>query len=606
MIHEIWSPSRPTFKRLRFRKGLNIVSVRRTAKASQTGKRNAAGKSSLIDIIHFLFGGNREAGSPLSAPELAADTFEMICDVGGAKVAITRSLEKPQRIIVEGETQAWPRAPEIDHETGEVSASIEEWNDILGRVMFGLPPSANIGTGEFLSFRACFPYFARRQRVGGYADWRRHLIQQRPVAWQVALATLFGLDREGPLALYRIKEADRQKGQLEKLLKSEFATIAMPSTARLRINVRKLQRQLSRLEGQLNGYKVIDLYDDVVSEANTLQRAIDEQTNANVLDDELARDIAAAMQSELPPALPDLVQLYKEANVVLGSEVLKRYDEVDEFHRAVVSNRRDHLHAEARDAERRIEERKRHIADLSLRRNELLEIVNSGGALVQYRKLDNQLAAVRSQFEATQRQLELAEKLDTMRSDLKVQRAEAERKISQDLIERKSIVEEAAIIFDDISQRLYDQPAIFDIVADKEGLNFKIEAPEIASDGIKQVQIFTFDLTLATLCARRGTWPGFLIHDSHIFDGVDGRQIAKALQIASERVAELGGQYIITMNSDDLEKSEREGGISFAKYIVEPELDDSPTGCLFGFRFATVDDPLDRPVPNYPPALRDE
>src|ERR1700722_20672610 len=98
MIHEIWSPSRATFKRLRFRKGLNIVSVRRSAKASQTGKRNAAGKSSLIDIIHFLFGGNREAGSPLSAPELGDDAFKAQCDVAGAKIAISRSNSNPREI----------------------------------------------------------------------------------------------------------------------------------------------------------------------------------------------------------------------------------------------------------------------------------------------------------------------------------------------------------------------------------------------------------------------------------------------------------------------------------------------------------------------------
>ena len=132
MIHEIWSPSRPSFKRLRFKPGLNIVSVRRTAKASMTGKRNAAGKSSLIDIIHFLFGANREAGSPLSAAELASDVFEMVCDIGGSKVAIIRSLEKPQRVIIEGETKSWPRALEINGETGEVSATIDEWTDLLG------------------------------------------------------------------------------------------------------------------------------------------------------------------------------------------------------------------------------------------------------------------------------------------------------------------------------------------------------------------------------------------------------------------------------------------------------------------------------------------
>ena len=71
-----------------------------------------------------------------------------------------------------------------------------------------------------------------------------------------------------------------------------------------------------------------------------------------------------------------------------------------------------------------------------------------------------------------------------MRADLKVQRAEAERRIKQDLKERSSLVEEASIVFDEISQKLYDQPAVFDIVANKDGLDFKIEAPEIASDGI--------------------------------------------------------------------------------------------------------------------------
>jgi uncharacterized protein YydD (DUF2326 family) len=396
------------------------------------------------------------------------------------------------------------------------------------------------------------------------------------------------------VSLYRIKEADRQKSQLEKLLKTEFAAINMPSTARLRINARKLERQLARLESQLSGFRVVDFYDDLLDEANTLQQSIDQLTNANVLDDELARDIKTAIESEHPPGLPDLQQLYKEAGVVLRDQVLKRYDQVEEFHRAVVSNRREHLTSELEDASARIQQRRDETARKSERRNEILATLSTGGALTQYRKLDGQLHTVRGDLDTVRRQLELAEKIDAMRADLKVQRAEAERRIKQDLKQRGALVEEASIVFDEISQKLYDQAAVFDIVANKDGLDFKIEAPEIASDGIRQVQIFTFDLTVATLCARRGCWPGFLIHDSHIFDGVDGRQIALALNTAADQLKSLGGQYIVTMNSDDLEKAEREGKVSFADYIVEPELDDSPTGCLFGFRFATADDPLHR------------
>lgn len=40
--------------------------------------------------------------------------------------------------------------------------------------------------------------------------------------------------------------------------------------------------------------------------------------------------------------------------------------------------------------------------------------------------------------------------------------------------------------------------------------------------------IFCFDLTLAVLAHRHGRGPDFLIHDSHLYDGVDERQIAKS------------------------------------------------------------------------------
>jgi uncharacterized protein YydD (DUF2326 family) len=83
MIHEVWSPSRPSFKRLRFRPGLNIVSVRRTAAAASTGKRNAAGKSSLVDIIHFLFGGKRFIICQVGRPKTARNSGRFVRGIEG-------------------------------------------------------------------------------------------------------------------------------------------------------------------------------------------------------------------------------------------------------------------------------------------------------------------------------------------------------------------------------------------------------------------------------------------------------------------------------------------------------------------------------------------
>jgi uncharacterized protein YydD (DUF2326 family) len=99
------------------------------------------------------------------------------------------------------------------------------------------------------------------------------------------------------------------------------------------------------------------------------------------------------------------------------------------------------------------------------------------------------------------------------------------------------------------------------------------------------MQIFCFDMMLMRLCAERHIGPGFLVHDSHIFDGVDERQIAKALQIGESTARELNFQYIVTMNSDAVPK-EFPAGFDLSKYVLPVHLTDATEdGGLFGIRF---------------------
>lgn len=155
MIREIWSATRPTFKHLRFGVGLNIVLVKRTDQAGPAGKRNAAGKSSLIDVIHFLFGGNNEKSSPLAAPELSHDDFKVTIDFMGEQLTITRSLNEPSKVILEGNFRHWPIQPDVDRKTGLVTMSIATWCRLLGHVMFGMP-TIESQVGEFCRSAVAF------------------------------------------------------------------------------------------------------------------------------------------------------------------------------------------------------------------------------------------------------------------------------------------------------------------------------------------------------------------------------------------------------------------------------------------------------------------
>jgi len=87
------------------------------------------------------------------------------------------------------------------------------------------------------------------------------------------------------------------------------------------------------------------------------------------------------------------------------------------------------------------------------------------------------------------------------------------------------------------------------------------------------------------LSLRRGRSPGFLVHDSHLFDGVDERQVGKALDLGAKLAKQEGFQYIVTMNSDAIPK-EVPSGFQIEEYTLPIRLTDaSEDGGLFGFRF---------------------
>ncbi|MDT0398505.1 MULTISPECIES: DUF2326 domain-containing protein [Streptomyces] len=97
------------------------------------------------------------------------------------------------------------------------------------------------------------------------------------------------------------------------------------------------------------------------------------------------------------------------------------------------------------------------------------------------------------------------------------------------------------------------------IEADRNSLTITPRIDSDGSRGISNMVIFCFDLTLAVLAHRHGRGPDFLIHDSHLYDGVDDRQVAAALKLAAEVTVEENLQYIVTINTDSLGMAAQRG-----------------------------------------------
>lgn len=587
MIREIRS-SRPTFKALKLKAGLNlIVADRSKAQPAELRTRNGAGKSSLVDILRFILGGEiRKGRDVLAAPEIADDIFSADFSLGSDQVSANRSPSGKGKIFLDSTPSLnWPVQPVIDEKTGSVWFSAKAWSNLIGRELFGLPDERYIEPGSNLSANSCLAYFCRRSRDGGFYTWTLTHRSQSLNRQAVPLFYLLGLDVDAALKFVRLDETKSAAAELRKAVKQGLLAQAVGSRGHLVNELIRARRKVERLNDRLSDRNILEFYGSYEREAASVDHRIQEINDLNFLDERLISNIKSAMDSETAPALPDVSRLYQDAGVTLPAVTLRSYEDVEKFHEAVVRNRRAHLEVELKEAGERIIIRSSEREKLLNRLASIRDLLSTGLSLGDHRKLETELVSAEATVAELSNRLELADRFENLKVDLRARKVEAERALRNVLTEQKETIFEAIQRFQEISARIYERSAEFNIEMTGNGPRFTIKEPAIASEGINNMEIFTFDLMLAQMAHSRGRWPGFLVHDSHLFDGVDGRQIGMALEVARSVIEEIGGQYIVTMNSDDLEKAQKESGLDFSAFIVEPRLADDATGGLFGFRF---------------------
>ena len=243
------------------------------------------------------------------------------------------------------------------------------------------------------------------------------------------------------------------------------------------------------------------------------------------------------------------------------------------------------MSSELEAAKRRIKLRDNKKAQLDKRRTEIMAILKSHGALDQFLKLQGEVGRLESEVESLRQRFEAAEQLEGTQNELEIERNRLTIRLRRDFSEQKERLSEAILAFEDTSRRLYEAAGSMTIDKTANGPLFKFQMQGQRSKGIKNMQIFCFDMMLMRLCSSRQIGPGFLVHDSHLFDGVDGRQVISALRVGAELSQELGFQYIVTMNEDDAFKEQMEG-FDLRNYVLPTRLTDATEdGGIFGIRF---------------------
>ena len=579
-----------TFKAVHFHEGLNVLLADRLPQSTDKQTRNSAGKSSLLEIIHFLHGSDCDSDSIFRKKELIEQSFWAKFSIKGEQFVVERSGADPSKIFLldGGEHQDLPT--KTDKASGRTYVSNQNWRAFLGHLMFALPARLQ-GTAydePFApTFRAMFPYFARRRASGGLFYPERHSGKQQTGDWQINLSYLFGLDWQIPLEFQKVRVRERSLEELRNAAKSGAFGQVLATVAELRPQVTVAETRAQRLREQLVNFQVLDSYRDLSRRAARVKTEMQSIGLESVVLNETLEHLESALDAERAPERSDLQQLYAAAGIELPGVALRRFEDVDRFHESVIENRRAHLQQEIADIKQQISAGDRRLGVLDAERSDVLKTLEGRGALEDFLRLQKTLAECDALTASLRERFKAAEILEGEATQLEIDRSNLKRRLQEDHQQRRAILDEAILVIAETISELYDdRMGQFVVEATKNGPEFRISIVGDRGGGISNVEIFCFDLALLKVVSKRLGGPEFLAHDSHLFDGVDERQIARALLLGWRATEGKGLQYVVTMNSDVFDRLPLSEEIDRAKVVLPTRIsDETETGGLFGFRF---------------------
>jgi uncharacterized protein YydD (DUF2326 family) len=583
--------SLPTFKKLRFQAGLNVLLADTQPNSTEKQTRNSAGKTSLIEVIHFLMGANCDKDSLFRTKALIEHSFTGTFVIAGEEIAIQRNGAEPSKIfLLAGAVDPSDLPKKTDKSSGRVFVSNANWRIFLGHAMFGMP--ADIEGTAFEdpgtpSFRALFSYFARRRNAGAFLYPERQAEQQQRGDWQVNLSYLLGLDWQIPVEFQKVRVRERTLEELKKAVKGGAFGEVVGTVAELRPQVTVAETKAAKLRAQLSNFEVLDSYRDLSRRAARVKSDMQALGREAIGLHETLEHLERALVAEEPPDHSDLQRVYAATGIELPGTVLRRFDEVNLFYVSVIRNRRAHLQHEMAEARRRISDNEIRLASLDAERRDILKTLEGRGALEDFLNLQRDLATMEAAAAALRERYKAAEMLEGETTQLDLDRVNLKRRLQEDHQQRKPALDKAILLIADSINELYDdRNGRFIVEATENGPEFRISIEGDRGGGISNIEIFCLDLALLQLTQERFGGPGFLIHDSHLFDGVDARQIARALLLGARATTAGELQYLVTMNSDIFDSLPLPEEIDRKKVILKTRLsDETETGGLFGFRF---------------------
>jgi len=555
----------PRFKNLTFHKGMNLVLAEKTHHSSDTDSRNGAGKTSVVRLLRYLLGGNRNNWIK-SLAKYTDDSFWTNIQGVGGDIHIRR---KANSTSVSVDTSTY---------------SSKEWRKKSGELLLGWQADHDKPTAQQIFAQLLRTNFDSPTKIDSY---------ESDLDIGIRIAYLFGMSDTTLQKPIQASNFKKYKNTLKKAIEHGILSNMATSKAECEAELFKLEDQLQKRRSALAEFKVDESYAGHQQAADELSAEIAALNDQNIALKRRKRDLANTMTTEMPikqdngEMLARLERLYAEAEVTIAADALKPFNDVVQFHESVSRNRRHFLEDELGKVAEALAANDARIKMLDDERSGIMRLLDKSMALETFSEAQQDCNEIAARIERLKDMLQDYERLDDMDSTLRRMEVEANDSMRLGIKENNDSVKLASQMFSNLCSEVYADRAgrlLLDLTdAGVLKVTPKIEGD--ASKGIAEVSIFLFDITCVAVGMKNGTVPGILVHDSQLFDSMDDRQLASCLKIGVRFAEEYDFQYIVTINTDRLEAAEKIG-FDRSDYPIPVSLTDSgETGGLFGFRF---------------------
>jgi len=575
-----------------FRTGLNVILAEIRLPENRDKDTHNLGKTTVGRMIDFCFLAGRDPSFFLFKHEDLFKSIVFFLEIELADssfLTVRRGVEEATKISFrkhEASHQDFSELPESDWDhfnlpferAREMLDSLLDWRGVS-------PWDYRKGIGYQLRSQDDFQdvFQLRRFGVGKHKDWKPYV------------AHILGFDHKIIEQHYEKREQLDEKKATAETVKTELGGSVD--------DISKIEGilQLKKKEAEKK-QKLLDAFDfrqqdkartkEVVEEIDARIAALNSQRYSL---SQNRKKIVASLEEDQILFNPDEAQrLFKEAGVLFAGQIMRDYDQLIAFNRALTVERRKYLQEERAEVDGEIKAVTAELNTLGKRRSDMLGFLSSTDVFAKYKQLTDDLVTMRADIAVLEKQRGFLRRLQELRTEIRALSEECTHLQSQVEINVEAQSADGGSLFSSIRQYFSEivedvtaHKALLSVYANKEGhLEFRAEVLDDAGKATsadlghtyRKLLCIAFDLAVVRTHLDQ-KFPRFVFHDG-VFESLDDRKKANLLAVIRE-YADLGVQPIITLIDSDAPPADDDGSVFGSDEIVLTLHDAGPEGRLF-------------------------